>query len=70
MLRSATVRVLAANLDGNTVVMIVVTHVHMSFMQICGLVSVADGLVSAARTVNVIMLFVAMETIHFQPPLH
>jgi hypothetical protein len=70
MLRCATVRVLATDCDGNAIVVIVMTHVHMSIMKIRGLVSVADGLMPAARTVNVMMLVVAMETIHFQPPLH
>jgi hypothetical protein len=45
--------------------MIVVTHVHVSFVKICGLVSVPDGYVPAACTMSVIMLFVATVTFHF-----
>jgi hypothetical protein len=65
MLRCATIRVLATNLDSNTVVMIAVTHVHVSLVKVCGLVSVPDGFVPAACTMNVIMLFVTMVTLHF-----
>lgn len=65
MLRRATIRVLARNLDGNTVVVIVVTHVHVSLVKIGGLVSVPDGHVPAARAMNVIMPFVPIITLHF-----
>lgn len=65
MLRCAAIRVLATNLDGNTVVMIAVTHMHVSFVKVCGLVSVPDGYVPTACTMNVIVLFVAIVTFHF-----
>ena len=45
--------------------MIVVTHVHVSVVKICGLVSAPDGHVPAACTMNVIMPFVPITTLHF-----
>jgi hypothetical protein len=65
MLRCATIRVLVGNLDGNTVLVIAVTHVHVSLVKVCGLVSMPDGYVPAACAMNVIMLPVAMVTVHF-----
>jgi hypothetical protein len=65
MLWCATIRILAGNLDSNTVVVIAVAHVHVAFVKIGSLVSMPDGYVPAACAMNVIMLFVAMVTVHF-----
>lgn len=64
MLWCASAWVLGIDLYGNTVVMIAVRHVEVSVVEICNLIPVADRGVSAGRTMNVVVLFMAFFAIH------
>jgi hypothetical protein len=64
MFRRAALRVTAADLDHGAIEMISVPDVQLPVMEISGLIAVADGSVSAVRPIGMLVLLVAIVSVH------
>jgi hypothetical protein len=64
VLRRAAIRIAAVDLNGTAIEVVAVLLVQVAAVEVSSLVAVADGSVSALRTVRVPMLLVTILAVH------